>query len=166
MVRNRRNKRRNPATMTIDLSPCDMRYCQDCRPSELHEAAETAGITDVGIDTDLLAIKTAWDELDAVVGTQTRKPITEIMGLSGDYHYNYAWGSLVVDDFFQGRIRSIAHGASMTCEETNVDTLMIRHRLPNCGRHQRNDKARARARRESVPPGVIGWPRRDAQEEL
>ncbi len=161
MVRNRRNRRRHRATITIDLSPCDIPYCQDCRPGELHEAAKSAGIANITEDSDLRAVQEVWDELDAALGTQTRKPITEIMGLSGDYHYNYAWGSLVVDDFFQGRIKSIAHGAGMKCEETNVDTLMIKHRLPNCGRHQRNDKACARARREGVRPVVIGWPPRD-----
>ena len=79
----------------------------------------------------------AWDELDAAAGTQTRKPITEIMRLSGDYHYNYAWGSLVVDDFFQDSIRRIARAANMEWKEAGSDMLIIKHRLPTCGRHQR-----------------------------
>ena len=140
-----------------------MPYCQDCRPDELHESVESVGVTDVGMDTDLRAIQEAWDELDAAAGTQTRKPITEIMRLSGDYHYNYAWGSLVVDDFFQDSIRRIARAANMEWKEAGSDMLIIKHRLPTCGRHQRNDKARARARREGVRPVVIGWPLGDAR---
>lgn len=156
-----KNRRQNQASITLDFSRCDLSYCEDCRGGKLHEAAAAAGISNVDIDTDLQAVEAAWDKLDTTVGTKTREPITEIMRLAGDYHYNYAWGSLAVE--YAPRVEKIAQGADMKCRRICDDTLIIKHRLPTCGRIQRIRNTVARARRKGQVLYVVGWPSRTAR---
>ncbi len=141
--------------ITVDVSPCEMPYCVECRPNVLRKAAESAGIAGVSIYTDLQAVAPAWDKLDEAIGIKTREPVTEMMRRSGDWWYDYARGSLSLDAM-SPKVERIARCAGMVVTDSGKDHAMVEHEVPSCKKKARLDDARARAEREQRPLRIIG----------